>query len=171
MVRPRSSPPTSRRVPPGPRFARRRAVPRQVRVPLARPVQPVARPRHRRTIPRPDATSGRRQDRAFLQHVRPQILQHEDQPGSKGFRPPKSSPERVGGPFGAAKWWRGRGGARRSRSRSRSRSRHGPNERTLPPKRKLVCAGGRINRKELDIVQQHLISTARAAFCRHETKT
>ena len=30
------------------------ALPRQVRVPLARPVQPLARPRNRRAIPRPD---------------------------------------------------------------------------------------------------------------------
>ena len=62
--------------------------PREVRVPLARPVQPLARPRNRRAIPRPDSPGRRRQDRALLLHVRPQILLDEDHPGSERVRPP-----------------------------------------------------------------------------------
>ena len=57
---------------------RRRAEPRPLRIPLARPVQPVARPRHGRAISRPDAAGRRRQDRAFLLDVRPEILLDED---------------------------------------------------------------------------------------------
>ena len=58
---------------------RRRAEPRPLRVPLARPVQPVARPRHGRAISRPDPAGGRRQDRPLLLDVRPEILLDEDQ--------------------------------------------------------------------------------------------
>ena len=63
---------------------RRRAEPRPLRVPLARPVQPVARSRHRRAIPRPDPPRRRRQDRPLLLDVRPQILLDEDHPGGPG---------------------------------------------------------------------------------------
>ncbi len=45
-----------------------------------------ARPRHGGAISRPDAASRGRQDRAFLQHVRAEILLDEDQPGSAGVR-------------------------------------------------------------------------------------
>ena len=101
--RPRQGPP--RRPPP-----RRRAQPRPLRVPLARPVQPVARPRNRRAIPRPDPARRRRQDRAFLQHVRPQVLQHEDQPGSPRIRPPKPLPP-PRGRVNSRKARAGRGGS------------------------------------------------------------
>ena len=74
--------------PPGREAARRRAEPRAVRIPLARPVQPVARPRHGRAISRPDPAGGRRQDRPLLLDVRPEILLDEDQRGSAGVRPP-----------------------------------------------------------------------------------
>ena len=40
------------------------------RIPLARPVQSLARPRHRRAIQRPDPAGRRRQDPAFLLNVR-----------------------------------------------------------------------------------------------------
>ena len=66
--------------------ARRRAVESPLRVPLARPVQPVAGPRHRRTVPRPDPPGRGRQDRAFLLDVRPEILLDEDFAGGEGVR-------------------------------------------------------------------------------------
>ena len=56
--------------------------PREVRLPLARPVQPVARPRNRAQIPRRDPARRRRQDRPLLLDVRPEVLQHEDHAGS-----------------------------------------------------------------------------------------
>ncbi len=49
-----------------------------LRVPLARPVQPVARSRNRRAVSRPDAPGRRRQDRALLLDVRAEILLDED---------------------------------------------------------------------------------------------
>ena len=58
----------------------------RVRVPLARPVQPVARPRHRRAYPRPDPARGRRQDRPLLLDVRAQILLDEDHAGGPRIR-------------------------------------------------------------------------------------
>ncbi len=67
-------------------------VPRQcpvkgpLRVPLARPVQPQPRSRHRRAISRPDAPGRRREDGPFLLHVRPEILLDADQPGSPRLR-------------------------------------------------------------------------------------
>ena len=100
--RPRQGPP--RRAPP-----RRRAEPRPLRVPLARPVQPVARPRNRRAISRPDPPGGRRQDRPLLLDVRPQVLLDEDQPGGPRVRPPKPSP------------LRGRGSTRAGRERGEGR--------------------------------------------------
>ena len=77
---------------PAAQAARRRAQPRPLRIPLARPVQPVARPRHRRAISRPDPAGGRRQDRPLLLDVRPQILLDEDHPGSPRVRPPQATP-------------------------------------------------------------------------------
>jgi phosphomethylpyrimidine synthase len=55
--------------------------PRPVRVPLGGPVQPRPRPRNRPQIPRRHPAEGSPQDRPLLLHVRPEILQHEDQPG------------------------------------------------------------------------------------------
>jgi phosphomethylpyrimidine synthase len=52
-----------------------------VRVPLGRPVQPVAGPRHRPRIPRSDPAEGRAQGRPLLLHVRAEILLDEDHPG------------------------------------------------------------------------------------------
>ena len=52
---------------------------------------------HRRAISRPDPPRGRRQVGPFLQHVRPQILQHEDQPGSPRLRAQQSPPPRGAG--------------------------------------------------------------------------
>ena len=66
---------------PGGATARRRALPRPLRVPLGRPVQPLARPRHRAELPRRDAAQGGAQGGAFLLHVRPEILLDEDHPG------------------------------------------------------------------------------------------
>ena len=57
---------------------------RALRLPLARPVQPVARPRHRRAISRPDPPGRRRQDRPLLLDVRPEILLDEDHAGGEG---------------------------------------------------------------------------------------
>ncbi len=65
---------------------RRRPEPRPLRIPLARPVQPVARSRHGGAISRPDPPGRRRQDRAFLLDVRPEILLDEDHPGSPRLR-------------------------------------------------------------------------------------
>jgi hypothetical protein len=56
--------------------------PRPVRVPLGRPVQPVARPRHRPRFPRSDLAERSAQGRPFLLHVRAEILLDEDHPGN-----------------------------------------------------------------------------------------
>ena len=64
---------------------RRRAVAGALRVPLARPVQPVARPEHGRAVPRRDAAGRGRQARPFLLDVRAEVLLDEDHPG--GARP------------------------------------------------------------------------------------
>src|SRR3546814_5609484 len=53
---------------------------------MARPIQPVARSRHRRAISRPDLACGGRQDRPLLLDVRPQILLDEDHAGGARFR-------------------------------------------------------------------------------------
>jgi hypothetical protein len=58
-----------------------RAEPHPLRLPLDRPVPPLARPRHRAQIPRRDAAQGRAQSGALLLHVRPEILLDEDPPG------------------------------------------------------------------------------------------
>jgi len=108
-----------------------------VRIPLARPIQPVARPRDRRGVPRPDPAGRRRQDCALLLDVRPQILQHEDLARGEGIRPPKSSPERGGGPGSAS--WRGRRAVRH-----RPRSRHGRNVQTLPRRRRRAVHSRRV---------------------------
>src|SRR5262249_42540821 len=68
--------------------ARRRAVARALRVPLAGPVQPGARPHHRARVPRRDPPRRRGQARALLLHVRAALLLHEDHAGS---------PRRAGG--------------------------------------------------------------------------
>ena len=54
----------------------RRAVEGALRVPLAGPVQPGARSGHRARVPRRDAAGRRRQGRALLLDVRPEVLQH-----------------------------------------------------------------------------------------------
>ena len=59
---------------------------RAVRVPLGRPVQPVARSRHRARVPRRDAAGRRGQDGALLLDVRPEVLLDEDQPGRARLR-------------------------------------------------------------------------------------
>ena len=67
-----------RQGPPGRADARRRAVTRALRLPLAGPVQPRPRPRHRAQLPRRDAAQGGPQGRALLLDVRPEILLDED---------------------------------------------------------------------------------------------
>jgi hypothetical protein len=62
------------------------ALSRALRVPLARPVQPQPRSRYGRAVPRPDAAGRRRQDRALLLDVRPEVLFDEDHAGSARFR-------------------------------------------------------------------------------------
>ena len=52
-----------------------------LRVPLARPVRPVARPRHRPRVPRRDAARRARQDRALLLDVRAEVLLDAHHPG------------------------------------------------------------------------------------------
>ena len=99
---------------PAARAARRRAQPRPLRVPLARPVQPLARPRDGRAVPRPDPPGRRRQDRPLLLDVRPQILLDEDQPGSPRLRPPKPLSPRGRGRLACGE--RGEGAWRTRRS-------------------------------------------------------
>ena len=60
-------------------------VARALRFPLERPVQPLARPRHRARVPRRDAAQGGAQGRAFLLDVRAEILLDEDHPGRAGL--------------------------------------------------------------------------------------
>jgi hypothetical protein len=81
--RPRGRP---RQGPPGRQGPRRCAVQSPLRIPLARPVQPVARSRHGRAIPRPDPAGRRRQDRPLLLDVRAEVLLDEDHPGSARLR-------------------------------------------------------------------------------------
>ena len=64
---------------------RRRALARALRLPLERPVQPLARPRHRARVPRRDAAEGGAQGRAFLLDVRAEILLDEDHAGRAGL--------------------------------------------------------------------------------------
>ena len=64
--------------------ARRRGEPGALRVPLAGPVQPLARPGHRAQLPRRDAAQGRAQGRAFLLDVRSEVLFDADHAGFAG---------------------------------------------------------------------------------------
>ena len=109
---------------------------RPLRIPLARPVQPVARSRHRRGISRPDAAGRRRQDRPLLLDVRPEILLDEDHAGGQGIRPPKSAR-----PSSACRT----GGGRRSAARAerRSRSRNGRDVQALSRRRRGDLPAGR----------------------------
>ena len=74
-----------RQGPPGGAAARRRIEPRALRLPLAGPVQPRARSRHRARISRRDAAEGSAQGGAFLLHVRPEVLLDEDHAGRAGL--------------------------------------------------------------------------------------
>ena len=65
---------------PGAQPARRRPLEGALRVPLGRPVQPVARPRHRPAPARRDVAGRGAQGRPLLLHVRPQVLRHGDHP-------------------------------------------------------------------------------------------
>ena len=67
---------------PAARHLGRRHVEGAVRIPLARPVRPGAGSGNRAALSRRDPAGRRRQGRAFLLHVRAEILLHEDQPGS-----------------------------------------------------------------------------------------
>ena len=82
----------SRQGPPGGARARRRPVAGALRVPLARPVQPVARPGDGREVPRPDPAGRRRQAGAFLLDVRPEILLDADHPGDPRLRANRAWP-------------------------------------------------------------------------------
>ncbi len=59
-----------------------------LRVPLAGPVQPRPRPRHRARVPRRDPAQGQQQGGAFLLDVRAQVLLDEDHPGGARVRRP-----------------------------------------------------------------------------------
>ena len=72
--------------PSGGAIARRCALPRTLRLPLDRPVPPVARSRHRAEISRRDAAQGRAQSGAFLLDVRAEILLDEDHGGRSRIR-------------------------------------------------------------------------------------
>ena len=72
--------------PPGRADARRRAVARAVRVPLAGSVQPVARSGHRARVPRRDAAGAGGEGRALLLDVRPAVLLDEDHAGRARLR-------------------------------------------------------------------------------------
>ncbi len=71
---------------PGAQEPRQRGVARAVRFPLEGPVQPLARSRDGGEIPRPDPACGRRQARAFLLDVRPEILLDENLAGGPRLR-------------------------------------------------------------------------------------
>ena len=75
-----------RQGPPGGATARRRAMPRALRVPLDGPVQPLPRSRHRALLSRRDAAQGGAQGGAFLLDVRAEILLDEDHPGRPRLR-------------------------------------------------------------------------------------
>ena len=72
--------------PPGRADARRRAVEGALRVPLAGPVQPVARPGDGARLPRRDAAGAGREGRALLLDVRAALLLDEDHPGRARLR-------------------------------------------------------------------------------------
>ena len=112
----------SRQGPPGGARARRRLVAGALRVPLARPVQPVARPRDGREVPRPDPAGRGRQARAFLLDVRPQILLDADHPGDPRLRARRHGGEVEGLPR-----------AGRRDLHRRARPRRGPRRSEGPP--------------------------------------
>ena len=91
-----------------------------LRLPLGRPVQPLARPRHGAQLPRRDAAQGSPQGRPLLLHVRPQVLLHEDHPGRPRLR---RHAQRSAGGAGAGDDRGGSGGGA---------GRHGPDERQVP---------------------------------------
>ena len=99
----------SRQGPPRRTGAGRRHLAGAVRVPLARPVQPRARHRHRARVPRRDAAQGGAQDRALLLDVRAEILLDEDQPrdprllGARRFRGRAGDGRDVGAVQGAGR--------------------------------------------------------------------
>ena len=66
--------------------SRRRAVESALRVPLAGPVQPEPRSRHRAAVPRRNAARAGREDRALLLDVRPAFLLDEDHAGRARLR-------------------------------------------------------------------------------------
>ena len=105
-----------RQGPSGGAIARRRAVPRPLRLPLEGPVQPLARSRHRAQIPRRDAAQGRAQSGAFLLDVRAEILLDEDHGRRARIR------------FGALRQREGGAlsGGVSARRRDEGASRHGP---------------------------------------------
>ncbi len=84
--------------------ARQRPEQSPLRIQVARPVQPLARPRTGACHARRDAARRRRQDRAFLLHVRPAFLLHETQP-----RHPRRRRARGDGRKGAGISGEGRG--------------------------------------------------------------
>ena len=118
---------------PAAKASRRRAEPRPLRLPLARPVQPVARPRDRRGLPRPDPAGRRRQDRPLLLDVRPQILLDEDQAEVREFARLHPSPLAGEGDCSEAE---------RGEEACRSRGRHGRDEREISRRRRLVRPRG-----------------------------
>jgi hypothetical protein len=73
----------------------RRAVEGAVRVPLAGSVQPGDGPGHRPRLPRRNAAGRRREGRAFLLDVRPEVLQHGAHPAA-----PRRSAEGHGSEIG-----------------------------------------------------------------------
>ncbi len=84
----------SRQGPPRRATARRRALPRAVRLPLDRPVQPRPRSGNRKKLPRRNAAEGSPQGRALLLDVRAEVLLDEDHAGRAGLR---GDAERSGG--------------------------------------------------------------------------
>ena len=84
--------------PPGGPGPRRRAQQGAVRVPLGRPVQPVARPRQGARVPRRDPAGAGGQGRPLLLDVRAQVLLDEDHPGPPGLRRGAGPRGRAGGP-------------------------------------------------------------------------
>ncbi len=114
--RPRRRP---RQGPPGGAGARRRHLAGPLRLPLAGPVQPLARPRHGARLPRRDAAEGRPQGRALLLDVRPEVLLDEDHAGPA------------------------RRGAGDGRQRARHPRGHGEEERGVRGgRREALCGGG-----------------------------
>ena len=115
-----------------------------LRVPLAGPVQPVARSGDRARVPRRDLAGRRGQDRALLLDVRPELLLDEDHPGRARLR------RREGRRASTRRWprgcaekaeefrERGRRGLRRGSMRAMSRRMIGPSRWWLS---RLAAAG------------------------------